>query len=235
MTQVGILAITGTTRGIGHGLAEHFLDRGFVVEGCARGAATIEHANYQHGQVDVSDEVAVRDWIGDIRRRRKRIDGFIANAGHVGVALMMSVTPGTVIEDFSRQHVMGGYYALREASKAMLAQRSGRIVAITSAAVPMHLEGASAYVATKAAVVAMAKVLAAELAPLGITCNCVAPGLVMTGPSQNMGEAWAERFVQRQTIKRPITIQEIAATCEFLLSPGASAVTGQVITLGLVT
>jgi 3-oxoacyl-[acyl-carrier protein] reductase len=230
-----VAIVTGTSRGIGRGIAQHLLEQGFHVAGCSRGAATIVEDRYRHAQLDVADEAAVQQWIRSIKTQHDRIEGLVCNAGHVRAALLMSLTSGNILETFLGAHVRGTFFVCREVAKAMTSQRYGRIVTMSSIAVPIHLEGASAYVASKGAVVEMTKVLARELAPAGITCNAVAPGLVETDQAEKLGETWKRWFLDQQTIKRPQTIHEVCHVVDFLLHPASAAVTGQVINLGLVT
>lgn len=235
MADRPVMVITGASKGIGRGMAEYFVKQGYWVAGCSRGPATLEMEGYQHAQVDVSDEDQVRRWIRSIKNEYQRIDVLVCNAGLVRSALLMTVTPGDVLEMFLRTHVSGTYYVCREVSKVMILRRYGRIITVSSLAVPLHLEGASAYAATKSAVVEMTKVLAKELAPLGITCNVIAPALVMTEPAQALGQAWAESLLEKQTIKREVTIEEVCHVVSFLAAPESGCITGQVIHMGLVT
>ena len=74
------MLITGTRKGIGRHLAETYAKRGFLVEGCSRGAASFEAEGYTHTSMDISDEKAVKAWITSISRRHGRIDCVLNNA-----------------------------------------------------------------------------------------------------------------------------------------------------------
>lgn len=234
MAKPQVMVITGTSKGIGRGMAEHFVSKGYQIAGCSRGAATLELKGYSHSVVDVGDEDQVRHWIRSIKKNYHRIDVLVCNAGLVRSALLMTVTSGEVLEMFVRTHINGTYYTCREASKVMIQQKYGRIITISSLAVPLHLEGASAYTATKGAIVEMTKVFANELAPMGITCNVIGPGLIMTEPAKELGDEWAKRLLAKQTIKRVVTIQEICNVISFFAAPESSCITGQVINMCLV-
>jgi 3-oxoacyl-[acyl-carrier protein] reductase len=215
-------------------MAEYFVGKGYRVVGCSRGPTTLEIEGYHHTQVDVGDERQVRKWVRFIKNDFKRIDVLVCNAGLVRSALLMTVTPGEVLETFLRTHVAGTYYVCREVSKIMILRKYGRIITVSSLGVPLHLEGTSAYSATKSAIVEMTKILAKELAPLRITCNVLGPALIMTEPAQPMGQEWFDRLLEKQTIKRTVTIEEICNVVSFFAAPESGCITGQVINMGLV-
>jgi len=234
MVDRPVMVITGTSRGIGRGMAEYFIKKGYRVAGCSRGQATLHREGYHHTQLDVGDEQAVQKWVRTIKNDFKRVDVLVCNAGLVRSALLMTVTPAEVLETFLRTHVAGTYYVCREVSKIMVSRKYGRIITVSSLGVPLHLEGSSAYSATKSAIIEMTKILAKELAPLGITCNVLAPALILTESAQAMGKEWFDRLIQKQTIKRTVTIEEICNVVSFFAAPESACITGQVINMGLV-
>lgn len=126
---------------------------------------------------------------------------------------------------------------LREVSKVMILRGYGRIITISSILTALHEEGTSAYSASKSAVTEMTKVAARELAPRGITCNVISPSMIMTDPAQALAANgdWQQRMLAKQTIKRPLTMPEICHVVAFLAAPESGCITGQVISLGLVT
>lgn len=229
------MIITGTSRGIGRGIVEYFLNEGYNVVGCSRGPATLEDAGYRHAQMDVSDEKQVCDWVRSIRRTFGRIDVAICNAGLAPAALPFALTPGQVLEPLLRTNICGTYYMCREAAKVMIAQRSGRIITISSMAVGLHEEGTSAYSASKSAIVEMTKILAKELAPSGVTCNVLAPSMIMTDAVEALGDVVIARALEKLTIKRKLTMEEICSVVSFFIAPQSSCITGQVIHMGLVS
>lgn len=229
-----VMVITGTSKGLGRALAEYFVRRGFIVVGCSRGQSTLDMPGYHHYQVDVGDEQQVRQWFRTVKREHQRVDVLVCNAGLAPAALLLTLTSGEILEAVLRTNVGGTYYVCREAAKMMMLQKSGRIVTVSSMAVGLHEEGTSAYSASKSAIVEMTKILAKELAPLGITCNVVAPSMFMTEAVGALGEAVVARALEKLTLKRPLTIEEIASVILFLAQPESCCITGQVIHLGLV-
>ena len=229
-----VIIITGTSKGIGQGMAHHFLALGFRIAGCSRGSATIEHENYHHTAVDIGDEGQVRSWVRSVKNQFKRIDILVCNAGHAPANLLMTMTPGSVLMDLLQVNIAGSYYICREVSKVMLLQRSGRIITTSSMAVGLHEEGTSAYSASKAAIVEMTKVMAKELAPAGITCNVIAPSMLMTDAVTVLGEEIIQRALSKLTIKRVVTIEEVCNVVSFFSAAESSCITGQVIHMGLV-
>lgn len=229
-----LMVITGASRGIGRGLAEYFVDSGYRVAGCSRGPSTFEHEQYAHAQLDVADESAVRSWVRSIRRDLGVIDVLVCNAGAARAARLLTMTDGTMLDEVIRSNVYGTYFVCREVARSMMGARAGRIVTISSMAVGLHEEGTSAYSSAKAAIVEMTKVLAKELAPHGITANVVAPSMYPSDAFDALGESIQERARDRLTIKRTLTLAEIANVVAFFAAPESRAVTGQVVSLGLV-
>ena len=229
-----VMVITGTSKGIGQGMARHFLARGFRVAGCSRGEGAIESGDYFHCLVDIADEREVRSWIRAVKKRFGRIDFLVCNAGHAPADLLMTMTPGAVLMDLLQVNVAGSYYVCREAAKAMMLQRSGRIITLSSMAVGLHEEGTSAYSASKAAIVEMTKILAKELAPAGITCNVIAPSMLMTDAVEVLGEEIIQRALGKLTIKRTVTIEEVCNAVAFFCAAESGCITGQVLHMGLV-
>lgn len=229
-----VMVVTGTSKGLGHGIAKYFLAKGYCVAGCSRGESTIVHDNYGHTLIDVSSEEQVRGWVRAIKKKFKRIDVLVCNAGYAPANLLMAMTPGAVLTDLLQVNIAGSFYVCREVSKVMMQQRSGSIVTLSTMAVGLHEEGTSAYSASKAAIVEMTKIMAKELAPAGITCNVLAPSMLMTDAVENLGQEIIERALDKLTIKRMVTIEEVCNVLEFFSAAESRCITGQVIHMGLV-
>lgn len=229
-----LMVITGASRGIGRGLAEHFVANGYRVAGCSRGPSTLADPRYSHAVVDVADEKAVRSWVRAIRNDLGVADVLVCNAGVAKAARLLTMTDGKMLDEVVRSNVYGTYFVCREMARSMMAAGAGRIVTISSMAVGLHEEGTSAYGAAKAAIVEMTKVLARELAPHGITANVLAPSMFPSEAFAALGEKVQDRARGKLAIQRTLTIAEIANVVEFFAAPESRAVTGQVIHLGLV-
>ena len=232
-----VAVVTGASRGLGKSLAMHFIDRGYMVAGCSRGSGTISHESYRHDCVDVSQENDVRSWIRNVRTTFGCIDLLICNAGLVRSALMLSMTPADEMESIVRTNYIGAFYVLREVSKIMALHGSGRIITISSTMTLLHEEGTSIYSATKAALTETTKVLAKELAPRGVTCNVIAPGMMWTGSSESLsrGGDWQNRMLSKQIFPRIIEMDEICHVADFFASDKSGGITGQVIYIGMVS
>jgi 3-oxoacyl-[acyl-carrier protein] reductase len=170
--------ITGTSRGLGRALAERLLADGWIVHGFARGPQTLTHERFHAHAVDVTDEAAVRTAVAAIAAVGP-IDLLVNNAGAASMNALL-LTPCAVAESLMRVNYLGAFYCLQAVGKVMVRQRAGRIINLTTVAVPLSLEGEAAYVASKAAVEALTKVAAKELAVHGITVSAVGFGPIDT-------------------------------------------------------
>jgi 3-oxoacyl-[acyl-carrier protein] reductase len=170
--------ITGTSQGLGLALAERLLAEGWIVHGFARGAQTLAHERFRAHVVDVTDENAVRAAVATISEAG-RIDLLVNNAGAASMNALL-LTPGETAERLMRVNYLGTFHCLQAVGKVMVRQRAGRIINLTTLAVPLSLEGEAAYVASKAAVEALTKVAAKELAPSGVIVSAVGFGPIDT-------------------------------------------------------
>jgi 3-oxoacyl-[acyl-carrier protein] reductase len=223
--------ITGTRKGIGRFLAEHYLRHGHIVIGCSRTQPDWEAEGYVHYEADVANETDVRKILGDVRRRFGRLDHLINNAG-VAAMNHALLTPGSTLQRVLETNVMGTFLFCREAAKLMQTRRYGRIVNFSTVAVPLNLEGEAAYVASKAAVESLTRVLAYEVGSFGITVNTVGPVPIETDLIRGVPPDKIEQLVARQAIRRLGQPQDVAQVVDFFLSPDSGFITGQTIYLG---
>lgn len=226
-----VIAITGTRKGIGRYLAEVFLDRGWTVVGCSRGASDLDHPRYAHFELDVSDEGAVTRMIRQVARDHGRLDALLNNAGIASMNHAM-LTPGATLERIFQTNVFGTFLFCREAAKLMARRKFGRIVNFATVATPLKLEGEAAYAASKAAVVSLTEVLAREIAAFGITVNAVGPTPVPTDLVGSVSEEKMTALIARQAIPRYGTMEDVLNVCDFFLRPESEFVTGQTLYLG---
>jgi 3-oxoacyl-[acyl-carrier protein] reductase len=226
-----VTLVTGSRTGIGRHLVEHYAGLGHRVVGCSRGASDFAHESYLHFQLDVGDEAAVRAMLADIRRRYGRLHHLVNNAGAAGMNHAL-LTPGATLEQLFRTNALGTFLMSREAARLMLRSAFGRIVNFSTVAVPFALEGEAAYVASKSAVEGLTRVLARELAPLGITVNAVGPGPMDSALTRGVPPEKLAAVTQRQAIPRQPTLAELAHLIDFLLHRDSGMLTGQVIYLG---
>lgn len=228
-----VILITGTSRGIGAALVEHFLSEEAFVEGCSRSSVTQAHPNYHHSQVDISDEPQVAAWLRDVQSRHGKLDSVINNAGipHQGFVMLSGKT---ALQQVFEANVYGTYLVCRESARLMQQRKYGRIVNMGSIALKAKMEGNAIYTASKGAVLELTKVLAKELAPFNITCNMVAPGLVDTAMFRALSEKAKEKCMEHLAVKRMTTVEDLANVIGFLLRKESGLVTGQDICLGTI-
>jgi 3-oxoacyl-[acyl-carrier protein] reductase len=231
VTDAPVMVATGTSKGIGRAVAMHYLDAGWIVIGASRGPGSIESACYHHHTVDVRDEGAVKKMFTDARRRFGRVDALVNNAGVASMNHAL-LTPAESVKRITDTNVTGTFLCSREAAKVMRRRQCGRIVNFASVAVPLAIEGESAYAASKAAVITLSRVLARELGPHGITVNVVGPGPVKTDMTRSVPERKLEQLLERLPLPRYTEVHDITNVIDFFLRPESDAVTGQVVYLG---
>lgn len=231
MVNQKVMLVTGSRKGIGRAISEYFLQEGYIVIGCSRGSSDLEHANYIHFQLDVSDEKLVKLLFKNIVQEFGRLDFLINNAGIASMNHSL-ITPISTVKKILDTNVVGCFLFSREAAKLMKKNGFGRIVNFATFAVPFKLEGEAIYAASKAAVITLTEILSREYAPLNINVNAVAPPAVKTDLVKNVGESKMENLIQRQAIKRYGEPIDVINVIKFLLSNDSDMVTGQTIYMG---
>jgi 3-oxoacyl-[acyl-carrier protein] reductase len=231
MSEDRVVLITGSRTGIGRHLAEHYSQRGFVVEGCSRHPVDWEAENYTHHLVDVADERQVKVMMSAIARRHGRLDVVINNAAIASMNHVL-LTPASSANRMLEVNVTGTMIVCRDAAKLMMRQRNGRIINFTTIVAPIALAGEAMYAASKAAVVTLTRILAFELGQWGITCNSFGATPIMTDMIRGVPLAKIDEVISGLAIKRLGTYEDCANVCDFFVRPESDNITGQVLYLG---
>ncbi len=226
-----IILITGTRKGIGKALAEHFLELGDTVIGCSRTAPDWTHDNYRHFELDVSDEAKVLAMFGEIKKTHGRLDALINNAGIASMNHSL-LTPVDAVRKIFSTNTIGTFLFCREAAKIMRKKHFGRIVNFATVATPLKLEGEAIYAASKAAIVSLTETLAREYADFGITVNAIGPTPIQTDLIRGVPKEKMDRLLARQAVHRFGTYADVANVIDFFLRAESDFVTGQVLYLG---
>jgi len=228
------IVITGTRKGIGRSLAEHYLAEGWGVIGCSRGESSIEHAEYRHYALDVSDESAVIKMARAVKRQVGAVDALLNNAGIASMNHCL-LTPGSTVNAILQTNVVGTFLFCREFAKLMRKSAQPRIVNFTTVAHPLNLEGEAVYAASKAAVESLTRIMARELAELRITVNAVGPTPVLTDLIKGVSSEKMDALLARQAIPRYGKTADVINAVDFFLRAESDFITGQVLYLGGVT
>ncbi|MFQ3661254.1 MAG: SDR family oxidoreductase [Chloroflexaceae bacterium] len=226
-----VALVTGSRKGLGKFIAQQLLDRGYRVVGCSREPADWEREGYWHLCADVGDEQQVQRLMSQIRQRFGRLDITINNAGIASMNHALLI-PAATVNQVMEINVRGTFLVSRESARLMRKHQYGRIVNLTTVAVPLSLEGESIYVASKSAVEALTRVMSRELAPFGITVNAVGPTPVETDLIRNVPRDKIEEIVNRLAIKRLGEPADVFNVIEFFIRPESDYITGQIIYLG---
>ncbi len=231
MSEPQVMLITGTSKGIGRYLAEYYCRRGFLVEGCSRGNPDWKADNYHHHIVDVADEDQVTKMLNQIWKKHRRLNVVINNAAVASMNHFL-LTPVQTVDTIFRINFRGTFLICRESAKLMKQSNYGRIINISSVAVPMLLEGEAIYAASKSAVETFTKIIAKELANFGITCNAIGPAPIKTDLIRRVPEEKIQHLIENLPVKEIGNLHDVANAIDFLIRPESQNITGQVIYLG---
>jgi 3-oxoacyl-[acyl-carrier protein] reductase len=223
--------ITGASRGIGAHLAADFRAEGAWVAACARSLEESEDAQGWSSSVDMTDEKQVHGWIRQVYKRRGGIDVLINNAGAASMNMAL-LTPTASARKALELNYLAAFSASREAAKVMRRKKYGRIINLTTVAVPMRIEGEMSYAASKAALEMATRFMAAEFAPWGITCNLVGPSPVDTDLIRGVGKERLEALLQRIPNKSMAQMEDVAYAIKVFARRESGQLTAQVLYLG---
>jgi 3-oxoacyl-[acyl-carrier protein] reductase len=225
-----VAVVTGASRGIGRAAAEAFGAAGaHVVVGYRSGAdeaAAVAAAigDARAVRVDVAEPAEVEALFSGL----DRVDVLFANAGIYPVGPIESAS----VEEWDRVfdvNARGTFLCCRAALPALRAAGGGRIITIASNTIERAPRGTGVYAASKAAIVALTRVLAREVAADGITANCVVPSLVETEAAVATFAAALDLTVAAQAIQRRQQPEDLVGALLFLASDASAFVTGQTI------
>ncbi|HDS0927421.1 TPA: SDR family oxidoreductase [Pseudomonas putida] len=240
--QEKVAIITGSGQGIGRELARQYAAAGafpIIADlNLAKAEAVVQEIKAAGGQalavqVDVSNKASVDAMVAAVLKAYGRIDVLINNAS-VFAALEKRAFDEIPLEQWHSVlniNITGTYLCVCAVAQAMRAARSGRIINISSDAVPRGTMNYLHYVTSKSALIGMTNSLARELGSHGITVNCIRPGSVATevDRTSNPTAEVRQRAAALQCIPRGMMPTDLVGIMLFLATPAASFITGQTI------
>jgi len=226
--------ITGATGGIGGAIARTFASAGAAVGLSGRNKDKLNEltrsikTKTHTFELDLSDLPSVETFVDTAWEAMGGIDILVCNAGTTKDALnmRMKLTDFTSVVDVN---LTSTFILNRDVCKKMLKNKFGRVINISSIIALIGNPGQTNYSASKAAIIAMTKTLAAEYATRGITANCIAPGFIETPMTDVLSGEQKQLMLSRIPIGRFGSPQDVANVALFLASNEASYITGQTI------
>jgi 3-oxoacyl-[acyl-carrier protein] reductase len=232
-----IALVTGASQGIGRATSLALAEAGAKVAVAARSAdklsslvAEIEAAGGEALAVpmDVADAAQVKSGIQQVLAKFGRLDILVNNAAITRDTLALRMK----LEDWDavlRTNLTGAHLCIQQALGAMLRQRSGRIINLTSVVAQTGNAGQANYVASKAGLIGLTRSIAVEVASRSITVNAVAPGFIETPMTDPLSAELKDKMKSLIPLGRFGKDREIAAAIVFLASDEAAYITGQVL------
>ncbi|MCK5550538.1 MAG: 3-oxoacyl-[acyl-carrier-protein] reductase [Hyphomicrobiaceae bacterium] len=226
--------VTGATGGIGGAIARAFHTAGATVAISGRQSDKLEVLAKELGErvhvlpCDLADRAAVAKLIDEAVAKMGGLSILVNNAGLARDNLFM-VMKDDQWDDVIAVNLTSTFMLCRAAARAMLRARPnfGRIINIASVSGVFGNPGQGNYAASKAGVIGMTKSLAREVAPRGITANCIAPGFIQTAMTDALNEKQTEEIAKMIPAQRFGTPDEVAAGAIYLASAEAAYITGQ--------
>lgn len=176
---------------------------------------------------DLTDQASVMQLFNQIKQQHQKLDHLINAAGMMQDS-MLGMTRLSDLQALFSLNVMASYQCCQLAARLMMRQKQGNIVNLASKVGESGAIGQSAYAASKAAISGLTKALAKELGPFGIRVNAVAPGFIETDLTAHYSDAQKQQLCQQISLGRTGQADEVAAVIQFLCSPAASYISGQV-------
>jgi 3-hydroxybutyrate dehydrogenase len=241
-----VALITGSTSGIGLGIARAFANAGFnlVIHGLESGGAEIAqniaieyNVETFYSSANLLNSSEIEGMVADALTKFGAIDVLINNAGIQYVSAIENF-PLSKWNDIISINLTASFCTSKSVWQGMKQNKWGRIINISSAHGLVGSEFKSAYVASKHGLIGLTKVLALEGADFGITANAICPGFVQTplvdkqitdlSKQQNVSETEIiqKHILKKHAVKEFVSIDAIAALCLFLASENASMITG---------
>ena len=225
-----VVLITGATGGIGGTIAQQMKTAGATVVVTGRSAEKLAgfDDSFIKIQSDLSVDGAAEKLISDTIEKAGRIDVLINNAGITADTLMMRMSDEQ-FDSVLNTNLRATFKLCRAALMPMMKQRFGRIINMASIVGVVGGAGQANYAASKGAIIAMTKSIAAEVASRGITANAIAPGFIKTPMTDVLNEELKNKYLEQIPAGRFGEPVDIANACVFLASDEASYINGQTI------
>ena len=232
-----VVLVTGSSRGIGAEMIKGFGERGATCvvnyvrdhDGTNKTDATNVAAELKEPLIvecDVTKPEQVEAMMKQIQDRHGGLDVLVNNSGIIRDRTMKKMT----LEEFEsvvRVNLAGTFNVTQKA--AAILRSGGRVISLSSVSGQMGLFGQANYSSSKAAIIALTKVSARELARQNITVNAIAPGFIDVGMSKGMPDEVTENFKKQIPLGRLGAASEIVDAALFLASPMAGYITGHVL------
>jgi 3-oxoacyl-[acyl-carrier protein] reductase len=232
-----VAIVTGASQGIGRAISLSLAQAGAKVGAAARNVeklaslvAEIESAGGEALAVpmDVADAAQVKSGFQALIAKFGKLDILVNNAAITRDTLALRMK----LDDWDavlRTNLTGAHLCTQQALGAMLKQRSGRIINITSVVAETGNAGQSNYVASKAGLIGLTRAIAVEVASRSITVNAIAPGFIETPMTDPLSQELKDKMKSMIPLGRFGADREVAAAVIFLASDEAAYITGQVL------
>ena len=234
-----IAVVTGAGRGIGRAIALKYAAEGADVvcvsrtqensDKVANEIRALGRKAWAYG-VDVADAAAVNAAVEKILAETGKVDILVNNAGVTRDGLLMRMSDGdwdTVLDT----NLKGAFLVTKAFSRAMIRQRAGRIINLSSVIGLIGNAGQCNYAASKAGLIGFTQSAARELASRGITVNAIAPGFIETDMTSGLKEEMRAALLKQIPLGLFGQAEDIAGAALFLAGPAARYITGQVLTV----
>ena len=235
--QGRIALVTGASQGIGRACALELARAGATVALAARSAdklaALADEITASGGQaaaftLDVASEESLKSGAKAVLERYGKVEILVNNAGITRDGLMMRMKRADW-DDVLSTNLTGAFLLTQALLPAMLKNRWGRIINITSVVGRTGQAGQVNYASSKAGLIGLTRSLAREVASRGITANAVAPGYIETPMTAVLDDKQREAMMAAIPLGRPGTAEDIAQSVAFLASDAAAYITGHVL------
>ena len=249
-----VAAITAGTRSIGRAIAEIYLAEGASVVVNGRSPEKGQTAVDEMSAAGAGDRVHFIAGNAGVQADVENvINGTVAHFGRIDIAVLNAggvdkTAPVSLMTDEEWQYELNlnlnsTFWGMRASLQHMLPQKSGRIICMSSVEGKRGTPGIPGYAANKHAIIGLAKSCANEVGTEGITVNSICPGLVLTDMFYETGPATVESYglgglddlaslyTQAAAIKRPVTVEEVAAVALLLASPAGAGITGTAVSV----